>query len=51
MIAFEWLTFNDDEKTWDALFVKIDDGPWHMADVHYGTEDINKIKQIYESRR
>ena len=50
-VLFEYQTFPDDEKTWDALFVKIDDGPWHMADVHYNTEDEAEILSIIRSRK
>ena len=41
-IEFEWESFRDDTD-WDALFVKVGNGEWHMAQPKYGTEDKQKI--------
>ncbi len=43
-IQFEWEEFNEEEK-WFALFVKIGDGPWHLAKSTYNTEDKELIKE------
>jgi len=51
MIQFDRQEFKEDDKTWDALFVKIDDAPWHMAQVHYDTEDENVIRNIIYGRK
>ena len=36
----------EDDHSWTALFVKIDDGKWHMAKPNYGTEDKNIITEM-----
>lgn len=47
MIEFQYEEFLEDDCSWFALFVKIDDKSWHMAQPNYGTEDKEKIiKQI-----
>ena len=45
-IEFEWLTFDEEDNSWDALFVKINDGRWLMAKPNFGTENIREIENI-----
>jgi hypothetical protein len=45
-IQFEWNTFREDDCEWDALFVKVDDGPWYLAQQKYGTENQEYIEKF-----
>jgi hypothetical protein len=45
-IQFEYEEFNEEDSSWGALFVKIDDGAWHLAQSAYNTEDKDMIKKI-----
>jgi hypothetical protein len=43
---FEWEEFIEDDNSWSALFVRLDNGPWYLAKTVYGTEDIDTINAI-----
>ena len=45
-IEFEWETFKEDDTSWNALFVKINNGRWLMAKPKFGTENIREIENI-----
>jgi len=45
-IIFEWQEFLEDDDRWEALFVRLDNGPWSLAKNVYGTEDIDTINAI-----
>lgn len=45
-IDFQWETFYEDDCSWEALFVSINDAPWHLAKAHYNTEDQEHIIEI-----
>lgn len=45
-IIFEWQEFLEDDDRWEALFVRLDNGPWCLAKTVYGTEDIDTINAI-----
>jgi hypothetical protein len=46
MIEFQYETFQDEDNSWEALFVKTPDRDWHMAEPNYGTEDKLMITNI-----
>jgi hypothetical protein len=45
-IEFEIEKFIEDDNDWDALFVSINDGPWHLAKSTYNTEDKDHIIEL-----
>ena len=42
-IDFIWESFEDEDNWWDALFVKVGNGDWHLAQPYYGTENKEEI--------
>ncbi len=48
-IEFEWETFFEDDDVWQALFVKVNDGSWHLAKSAYNTEDQDHIIELIKS--
>jgi hypothetical protein len=51
MIEFKWEEFIEDERSWDALFVKTDNKDWHMAEPNYGTEDKEEIIKLLNTKQ
>jgi hypothetical protein len=45
-IEFMVERFEDDDSSWEALFVKTPERDWHMAQPNYGTEDEFEIRSI-----
>lgn len=45
-VEFEWQTFNEDDESWDALFVRINEGKWKLAKPIFHTEDEETIRNI-----
>jgi hypothetical protein len=45
-IQFVRDTYIEDDNKWDALFVKVNDSRWYMAQPNFGTEDEQKISNI-----
>ena len=43
-IEFNWEEFLEEDCSWSALFVRINNANWFMAQPAFGTEDIEKIK-------
>ena len=42
-ITFEVLEFEEADDRWQALFVRIGDGPWKLSKAHWGTENIDEV--------
>ena len=50
-IQFEEETFFDNDDVWSALFVRINDGDWHMTQPRYGTEDKLEVTNIIHKQK
>ena len=49
-VKFQTCEYLEDDDCWSALFVKIEDGQWHMAYHRYNTEDISEIIEILKTQ-
>ena len=46
-VSFKTLEYLEEDDAWSALFVRVGDSAWVMAQPFYGTEDMTEIcKQI-----
>jgi hypothetical protein len=49
-LKFENIEYDEIDDRWQALFVSINDGQWHMAQPHYDTEDMFEIMEILKQK-
>ena len=49
-LQFETIEYDEIDDRWSALFCKIDNGQWHMAQPTYDTEDPLEIMMILKNK-